>query len=111
MFEGKPPQIPHSLPDAADCFADEELTKFSWGDLVARLSAERELRAALAPVPSAARASFDDMAARHLANRRPAAACESKSPVNPVASGNGKCRDAKDGSSVDSAWPTVRGIA
>lgn len=110
MFEGKPPIAANALSSAFGPFADEELFAFSWDDLVARLSASQDLRAALAHVPSAARASFDAQAAQRLANRRSFADCSGKHGVNLAPSGNGKGNGARDSAGADRAWPTVRGI-
>lgn len=111
MFEAKPPTALHAQHCAPQTFSDEELVAFSWDDLIARLSAAQDLRAALAHVPDMARASFDSLAAQHLANRRAFALPGSKPDVNLVASGNGKEGGAKDGAWADSARPSVRGIA
>lgn len=111
MFEGKISTALHAPLGTHGQFADEELTAFSWSDLVARLCAAQELRAALAHVPAAARASFDALTAEHLANRREFGLHSGKRGVNLALSGNGKADGGKDGSSADSAFPTVRGIA
>ncbi len=111
MFEGKISTALHAPQAAHGTFADEELMAFSWSDLVTRLCAVQELRTALAHVPSAARASFDAMAAEHLANRREFAAHSGKPVVNLPLSGNGKEDSAKDGANADSAQPALRGIA
>jgi len=110
MFERKPPTARNAPTGVNGPFADEDLTEFSWDDLIARLGASQDLRASLAHVPATARASFDAQAAEHLANRRGIADRGGKYPVNPVALANGKAGSGKDGSSADSAWPTVRGI-
>lgn len=111
MYEGKIATAFLAPLSAHGTFADEELTAFSWSDLVARLCAVQELRGALAHVPAAARASFDAMAAEHLANRREFAPHSGKPRVNLPLSGNGKEDSAKDGACADSAQPARRGIA
>ena len=111
MFEGKPPLPLHALTSVEGHYADEDLMAFSWSDLIGRLCATRELGAALAHVPDAARASFDGMTAQHLANRRAFALHKGKQDVNPVASGNGKGAGSKDGSGAASAHSALRGIA
>ena len=63
MFESTPPRPRKSGERASDAGADEVLREFSWSELVARLSAERDLRRQLAAsyeVPSeSSPASFD----------------------------------------------------
>jgi len=110
MFESKP-SLCHALSGAHGPFADEALTAFSWSDLIARLCATQDLRLALSQIPGSARASFDLMAAEHLANRRVFARHESKQSVNLAPSGNGKGGGAIDGSSATPAQPALRGIA
>lgn len=122
MFEGKP-LVAHYAHDSASArYADDELIAFDWGDLVARLSAGRELRAALAHVPTTARASFDALAAEHLVVQRKtlASASQAESPdtgvagkygVNLVASGNGKDRHANEALDADDVQSVPRGIA
>lgn len=111
MFEGKPLTAHHALHADGHNFADEGLTAFSWDDLIARLCAAQDLRAALQPLPEQARASFDSLAAQLKANGRNFAAYESKSSVNPVASVKSKGDGARDGSWADEAQSTFRGIA
>ena len=80
MFEGKPPAT-------ADAYRLEEpqegesLRPLSWSDLVARLSAARDLRASL----EGSEASFDAGSARRIAAHH-----NGKSSINPDDLGNGK---------------------
>lgn len=90
MFEGKPPLSGESRPLGER--DGEALRPLSWGDLVARLSAARELRAAYragdgGPIDSGARsgASFDAGSARRIAAHH-----NGKDAVNLDSSGNGK---------------------
>jgi len=110
MFESKP-SLSHALPCAHGQFADEALTAFSWSDLISRLCATQDLRLALSQIPGSARASFDAMAAEHLANRHVFARHESKRDVNLAPSGNGKGGGAKDGSGATPAQSALRGNA
>jgi hypothetical protein len=66
MFEGKLPKAAETLPleDAQD---GETLRSLSWADLVARLSAARELRASYAGRAAGSEASFDAGSARRIA--------------------------------------------
>ena len=66
MFEGKLPRADEALPleDAQD---GETLRSLSWTDLVARLSAARELRASYAGRAAGSEASFDAGSARRIA--------------------------------------------
>jgi len=115
MFEGKPPAVFVPADGAHTAypgsFADDVLLTLSWDDVVARLTAARDLRAVLAHVPLAARASFDAIAAEHLLKRHYPAVHTDKQAVNPVASGNGKTGGAIESESATSAPPTNRGIA
>ena len=66
MFEGKPPRTADALP-LEEPQHGESLRPLSWGDLVARLSAAREVRASYRGAGAAADASFDAGSARRIA--------------------------------------------
>ena len=66
MFEGKPPRAADALP-LEEPQQGESLRPLSWGDLVARLSAARDLRASLGGEPAVCDASFDAGSARRIA--------------------------------------------
>jgi len=85
MFEGKPPR-----PRDAQALDDEPrdidaLRPLSWGDLVTRLSAARDLRSAYERTDAAGEASFDAGSARRIAAHH-----NGKQDVNLDVSGNGK---------------------
>lgn len=89
MFEGKPPLPGESRPLGE---RDEALRPLSWSDLVARLSAARDLRASFAPgeggkIDSAA--SFDAGCARRIAAHH-----VGKDSVNLDNSGNRKTTES-----------------
>ena len=84
MFEGKPPRPGESSPLESERGASQSLRPLSWGDLVARLAAARDLRAEVAPARPGARASFDAGSARKIAHHN------GKQGVNLEDSGNGK---------------------
>lgn len=76
MFEGKPPfSSPFLRPDSPG--AGEGLRAVTWSDLVAKLDAARDLRAAMRLHEGEGEASFDPGCARHIA-----AICEGKPGVN-----------------------------
>ena len=76
MFEGKFPQpSPFLQPDSAG--AGDGLRAVTWSDLVAKLDAARDLRAALRAQNGDGEASFDPGSARHIA-----ALCDGKPGVN-----------------------------
>ena len=62
MFEGKPPRTAEALP-LEEGHDGDSLRPLSWGDLVARLTAARDLRASLGENA----ASFDASSARCIA--------------------------------------------
>ena len=66
MFEGKLPIAAEALPYGEPQDGDA-LRLLSWADLVARLSAARELRASFAGRPAGSDASFDAGSARRIA--------------------------------------------
>jgi hypothetical protein len=111
MFESKPSHPHYAMSGSPGHFSDEDLTAFSWSDLIARLCATQELRLALARLPAAARASFDSMAAEHLAKRRAFVLHEGKPRVNLAPSVNGKGAGAKGGPGAAPAQSAHRGIA
>ena len=76
MFEGKPPRTADALP-LEEPQDGGSLRPLSWTDLVARLSAGRDMRASLEGRPSASDASFDASSARCVA-----ALHNGKHPVN-----------------------------
>lgn len=93
MFEGKLPHTGQFLP-AGSVGAGEALRPVTWSDLVAKLDAARDLRAALHAHDGEGEASFDPGSARHIA-----ALCDGKPGVNLDDLVNGKaaggisCRD------------------
>ena len=66
MFEGKPPRAAEALP-LEEAQEGEALRPLSWSDLVARLSAARELRASFSGRAAGSEASFDAGSARRVA--------------------------------------------
>jgi hypothetical protein len=88
MFEGKPPKNAegHAIEGQRD---GESLRPLSWGDLVARLTAARDLRASLADRVTLSDASFDASSARCVAAHH-----NGKHLVNPEDSGSGKGLEA-----------------
>ena len=85
MFEGKPPRPrdARALDEAQQDF--EALRPLSWGDLVARFSAVRELRSSYDEEDEGGEASFDAGSARRIAAHH-----NGKHDVHPDISGNGK---------------------
>lgn len=85
MFEGKPPRPrdARALDDEQQDF--ETLRPLSWGDLVARFSAARELRSSCDEAGDCGEASFDASSARRIAAHH-----NGKHDINPDISGNGK---------------------
>ena len=94
MFEGKPPFAPEAHDHSANAKAGDTLHTLSWTDLVTKLEAARDLRAALAgeklPCSQQDAASFDASSAHHLAEQQDPFPAKSESPVNPLDSGNRK---------------------
>ncbi|WP_338242108.1 hypothetical protein [Aurantiacibacter hainanensis] len=110
MFEGKLPPTHDSRDSAAGRLVDEDLCEMSWGDLVARLSAARELRAELAESDEATLASFDAESARHIASQHETSRRTHDEPdVNHDGLGNGKRRAAERNSRADRETPATRG--
>lgn len=66
MFEGKPPRTAEALP-LEERPEGESLRPLSWGDLVARLAAARDLRASYDGRAAGSDASFDAGSARCVA--------------------------------------------
>ncbi len=66
MFEGKLPKPAEATP-LGEPHDGESLRPLSWSDLVARLSAARELRASFAGRAAGSDASFDAGSARRIA--------------------------------------------
>jgi len=66
MFEGKLPTPAEAMP-LGEAHDGEALRLLSWADLVARLSAARELRASFAGRAAGSDASFDAGSARRIA--------------------------------------------
>ena len=66
MFEGKPPSTAEALPLGEPHYG-ESLRPLSWGDLVARLSAAREVRGSIQGAWGEGDASFDASSARCIA--------------------------------------------
>ena len=85
MFEGKPPRLGDAGPLNERAPDGDALRPLSWSELVARLSAARDLRGSFEPRESDGEGSFDAGCARRIAahhNGNPA--------VNPADSSNGK---------------------
>jgi hypothetical protein len=101
MFEGKPPR-PEESSSLAQPGEGEALRPVEWAELAGRLSAARELRAAMLRADGEGGASFDPGCARRIAAHR-----EEKDLVNLEASTNGK----GIGLTGDSALPASRGGA
>jgi hypothetical protein len=85
MFEGKPPR-----PRDARALDDDQrdidaLRPLSWGDLVARFTASRDLRSSYDLGEGGGEASFDAGSARRIAAHH-----SGKQDVNLEVSGNGK---------------------
>ena len=85
MFEGKPPRPGDLRPLDFEPGEDDRLRPLSWSDLVARLSAVRELRGEAGPSDEASEGSFDAGSARLIAAHH-----NGKQPVNLDNSSNGK---------------------
>ena len=101
MFEGKLPR-PGAFHQLDDEQGDgDRLRSLNWDDLVARLSAARDLRAALHPEERLA-GSFDAGSARRIAAHH-----NGKQPVNLGASGNGKGAERRGGSVGPNPEPGV----
>jgi len=85
MFEGKPPRPrdAQALDEQQHDF--ETLRPLSWGDLVARFSAAREMRSGDDHVDEGGEASFDAGSARRIAAHH-----NGKHDVNPDVSAYGK---------------------
>lgn len=84
MFEGKPPHPRDARALDGEPRDIDALRPLSWSDLVARLSAARDLRSPCAP-GEGGEASFDAGSARRIAAHH-----NGKHDVNLDASGNGK---------------------
>jgi hypothetical protein len=84
MFEGKPPRTADALP-FEESREGESLRPLRWGDLVARLSAARELRESFEGGAAGSEASFDAGSARCIAAHH-----NGKHGVNLEDSGYGK---------------------
>ena len=102
MFEGKPPRTAEALP-FEELQAGESLRPLSWDDLVARLSAARDLRESLGGSASVPHASFDAGSARRIAAHH-----SGKLPVNLDDSSNRKGTEGMAEPAVQSA---VSGVA
>ena len=94
MFEGKIPSAEARTPHLGVKEQGSELRPVSWGDLVARLAAARELRSALHEELHG-EGSFDPDSARRIAARG-----ECKAGVNPEDLVNGKVPGARYRSSA-----------
>lgn len=110
MFEGKLPLAPESRDSATGEMPEEVLCELRWSDLVARLSAARELRAELAASDETMLASFDADSARHLASHHEGLHDDNNEPdVNPDDSGNRKGQAAINQIRADHDKPATRG--
>ena len=96
MFEGKPLRPSEARPLDDEHWDGGSLRPLSWGDLVSRLSAARDLRSSYDGA-GAGEASFDAGSARRIAAHH-----NGKHDVNLDVSGNGKAPAA-------TAWRVVRG--
>jgi hypothetical protein len=85
MFEGKSLRPGDARPLDAEPWDDEVLRPLSWSELVARLSAARDLRASFEVRGEGGEASFDAGSARRIAAHH-----NGKHDVNLDVSGNGK---------------------
>ena len=90
MFEGKPPFPPAASGSERGDSAVDELCAMDWSDLVAKLSAARDLRAELADSSDSALASFDPHGAAHLASHQEKSPVDGKRDVNLDGLSNGK---------------------
>ncbi len=112
MFEGKPLQAPDSRNSATGNPPEGSLCELRWSDLVARLSAARELRAELAMNDAGTLASFDAESARHLASQHESFRIgDDERDVNPDDLGNGKWPAAEEEPRADRETPATRGNA
>ncbi|MFB0611829.1 hypothetical protein [Aurantiacibacter poecillastricola] len=110
MLEGKFTPGRDSRNSANGSAPEGALSELSWSELVARLSAARELRAELAARDITALASFDAESARHLAWQHASAIQVYRQPdVNSDDLDNGKGRTAEDLASSDREEPAIRG--
>jgi hypothetical protein len=85
MFEGKPPRPRDARALDGEPREFDALRPLSWGDLVARISAARDLRSTQDEADSGCEASFDADSARRIAAHH-----NGKLGVNLDVSGNGK---------------------
>jgi hypothetical protein len=85
MFEGKPPRPRDARALDVEPQDFETLRPLSWGDLVARFTAARDLRTAGDDALDSGEASFDAGSARRIAAHH-----NGNHDVNPDVSGNGK---------------------
>ena len=85
MFEGKPPRPRDAQALDGEPRDIDALRPLSWGDLVTRLSAARDLRSSFDGAATAGEASFDAGSARRIAAHH-----NGKQDVNLDVSGNGK---------------------
>lgn len=110
MFEGKIPIAPDSRSSAEESLADEGLCELKWGELVARLSAARELRMELAATDQMTLASFDADSARHLAWQHASTQQDgSQRVVNRDDLGNGKGSAPERAARTACGKPATRG--
>ena len=110
MFEGKLPQTSDSRESAALTPPQDVLCEMKWSELVARLSAARELRAELAHTDESVLASFDAESARHIASQHESCLRErGERDVNPDDLGNGKGHAAEGAPRADRETPATRG--
>ena len=85
MFEGNPPLPSHACPFDDDEWGGKALRPLSWDELVARLSAARDLRMACDLADEGSEASFDAGSARWIAAHH-----GGQQAINPDSSSNGK---------------------
>ncbi|MGB3794936.1 MAG: hypothetical protein WA957_01370 [Alteraurantiacibacter sp.] len=110
MFEGKITTAPDSRNRATGQIPQEELCELRWPDLVAKLTAARELRAELAASDSTTLASFNAESARHLASQHECLLHDDDElDVNPDNLGNGKGPVSKREQRADRETSATRG--
>ncbi len=110
MFEGKYIQASDSRDSAEAGATEKTLCELHWSDLVARLTAARELRAELVVSNEKTLASFDAESARHLASHHDCQLHGDYQPdVNPDDLANGKGHTPECGERTDRDPSATRG--
>jgi len=101
MFEGKPPRPGENRLLEEEQVEAESLRPLKWDELVARLTAARDLRSEMTP-PEASEGSFDAGSARRIAAHH-----NGKQAVNLEHSSNGKGAGGTASKAVHDAGPFV----